>query len=170
MAQLIFENKPSTETPINADNLNHNFNELYGSNKGNFLIGIMANDFTFQTLSTIETMPIDTIYRSNGNSLTISNNGIKIGAGVHHVLVSAQIYAYTGLKDSELIAYFYLNNGQMLTNNTRLLDNFEHIQMPMIPLEVQENDIIYLKAQTQDTLGLIKNYPSGTFLTVIVLD
>ena len=28
MALIEFKNKPDTTTPINADNLNHNFNEL----------------------------------------------------------------------------------------------------------------------------------------------
>lgn len=170
MALIEFKDYPDTTTPINAQNLNHNFDELYGSNKGNFLIGIMANDFTFQTLNTTETMPIDTIYSSNGNSLTISNNGIKIGAGVHHVLVSAQIYAYTNVANNEFITYIYQNNGNTLTNNTWLLDNYEHIQMPSYPLEVAENDIIYLKARSQHTLGTVKNYASGTFLSVVVLD
>lgn len=55
MALIEFENKPSTTTPINAANLNHNFNELNNKiitrtfSKTNIVVS--ANSYKYETLN-----------------------------------------------------------------------------------------------------------------------
>ena len=55
MALIEFENKPSTNTPINATNLNNNFNELNNKiitrtfSKTNIVVS--ANSYKYETLS-----------------------------------------------------------------------------------------------------------------------
>ena len=52
MSLIKFQDYPSTETPLNAENLNHNFNELI--NIGGVLLwknSNPSNDFTAQTLN-----------------------------------------------------------------------------------------------------------------------
>lgn len=136
---------------------------------GNHLVGMMANDYTINTINTIETLPINSVVRSYGNKLTLDNNGIRIGAGVNVVLITASVYWYTNSSNSEGVIYIYKNNGNVVTKNTRLADDYEHTQMVAIPIEVAEGDHIYLRVNNNDKKSLIKNYNSGTYLSVVVI-
>lgn len=172
MSLITFKNLPDTSTPITAENLNNNFNELNNkiNNIGSFAIGVMNNDYTIPAVDTNYKLPIDTIEASSGSSLTIYNDGIRIGAGVSKILVSANVYCYTNVANVEMLVYLYRNEGLIVVNNTKLIDDYEHIQMPMTPMTVSEGDIISLRVRQQGgTSPLIKNYSTGTMLNVVVI-
>jgi len=46
MALIEFENKPSTDTPINANNLNHNFEEV---NEKDYILTTIDNNMQVAT-------------------------------------------------------------------------------------------------------------------------
>ena len=149
-------------------------NNTYVNNRllnqlGSYMKGTMTDDYIIQQAGTVETLPIDTSYAKVGN-LTNSNNGIRIGAGIHTVLVSGNIYLYTNVPSTgSSIGYIYKNNQNMCTVNIRNSGNYLHLALPTITLSVTEGDIIYLKINTPEAL-LVKNYQNGTFLNVTVLN
>ena len=85
-----FKDYPNTETPIDAENLNFNFNEL-GKLQNAITVGLAA-DFVQSTGSAVK-IPIDTILCKLGDKLTFSSsdNSIVIGEGINYVEVSGHI-------------------------------------------------------------------------------
>lgn len=136
----------------------------------NLIKATMSNDYTIQTANTNEILPIDTASFKVGNKLSVTSNGIKIGKGVSVIKTSGQIYYYTNVSGSESVSSIVKNTAQLANHNHRLTDNYEHITLPECYVNVSENDMIYLRANLSVNGGLIKNYVSGTFLNVEVIE
>lgn len=86
MALIEFKNKPDTSSPINANNLNHNFNELSG-NIGN--------------LSNLINSIIDSGSNENGNYIKFSDGTMICWASIAKTFTTSQhpnVY-YTSLSD-----------------------------------------------------------------------
>lgn len=80
-----------------------------------------------------------------GDKLTISNGGIKIGAGVTYVKVSGQVYVDTSGGAGIKKGIIYKNNNQVATDGLNGSANaYTTIAIPTFLLQVAENDIIYL--------------------------
>lgn len=136
----------------------------------NYCWASMSSDYTIKTIKAVEQLPINSQVRSNGNKLSVTSDGIKIGAGVNNVLISGQIYWYTNCSGSEGVLYIYKNNQLMTANSHRITDDYEHQASATITIPVAEGDIINLRVINNHKTALIKNYPTGTFLIVTVLN
>lgn len=105
---------------------------------------------------------------SKGNGLTLSDGGVKVGEGITHVFVSAQIYYYTGSNHSDgKCCLIYKNNTVVARTHDRLNLNYFHVNNSTI-IPVQEGDIISLYAQNDTTnQTVIGNGDVNTYLNVI---
>lgn len=147
-------------TPLSAETFNKMQKDL---NQGSYFRACIANDFVL-TNTDITLMPFNVKNISSGN-LSLSNGGIKIGKDIKAIEITLQVYWYQNLTfNDDKIIYVYKNNNQMLANNTRINDTYEHVTATTI-IEVQEGDIIYAKVKGYAN-DLIKNYSNGTFLCV----
>ena len=136
----------------------------------NYIVAYMSDNYTIKTIATQETLPINSIKYKVGDKLTIANNGIVIGKGVSEILVSAQVYWYTSVSNSEGILYIAKNGQNYTVSNRKFTDNYEHQTTPTIIIPVQEGDVITLKVRNDSNKSVISYYDSGTFLNVIAID
>ena len=117
---------------------------------------------------TTGTIPLDLIENTTTNRLTLSNNGIRIGSGVHNVLVSANVFANAQNETGYTWTYIKRNNSVAsiaLVNNRGFFASTAHT--PRL-LDVQEGDIITIYKQ-DDSQSLIRTY-ANTYLTVEIID
>lgn len=106
-----------------------------------------------------------------GNNLSLYNGGVKIGAGISHVVVSGQVYYYTGSEHKDgKFCNIYLNNSSYSSTSTRLSYNYVKVVSGVVIIPVKEGDVIYLYARN-DTSNetVISNGKGNTFLSVIEL-
>lgn len=165
MALIEFENKPSTETPINATNLNHNFNEL---NNKNAIVAYITNDFTTTGVER-ERLPLNDYTAKVGNQLTISNNSIVIGENINYVLVSAQVYWYDPIEIDRRKTVTIMKNDQIVCVNILYVSAYYvHQTTSSTIVSVKQGDIITLNVGGSNG-DLVKNYQTGTFLTVVAI-
>ena len=75
MALIEFENYPSTDTAMTADNLNHNFNELDNKIKSS---NAKINNLKAKTLWTNPDPPISAVAEFNAQTITFENNDCDI--------------------------------------------------------------------------------------------
>lgn len=109
-----------------------------------------------------------------GNRLTITDNGVKIGAGVRYVKVGGNAYFYTGTINAmktATICKYKASDGSLteaVVVNIRPTVQNIHIPLPEKVFEVAEGDAVrlYITGASGD---LIKSYHNGTFLTVEVM-
>ena len=107
-----------------------------------------------------------------GNKLTLTNDGgIKIGAGVTKVAISAST-TYTGGDASQHVLLIYKNSKANENRLARVLFNSSSniqttISIPYQIVSVSENDILYLFASSS-----VNKYVSGpmTYMTVEVVE
>ena len=168
MNLIKFQNYPSTETPLNAENLNHNFNEL--NKKGNFIKVSMYSDLTL-TSADMTIVKFDKVDEQLGDGLSLTEDGgIKIGKGISAIRVVGQAYYYTGTPDGIKTVYLYRNSAQISTTNySEPTAQYTHLNTPSLCMKVNEESIIYLKVKG-NVGDKFKNYNTGTFLTVEVIN
>lgn len=106
-----------------------------------------------------------------GNKLYISSDdGIKIGAGVSKVLVSANILFLTGGSGATRKGLaIYQNNDLVVYNNINGDITYTGASISQHLIDVAENDIIYLYGINQGTSGSIVSQ-DNTFITVEVVE
>lgn len=81
----------------------------------------------------------------NGGLLTISNGGIRIGAGVTKVEVSGNVYFSTGMSSGDSLRSFIYKNDEVIAHNfNRCSGTYEDRPISPVLLSVTEGDIIYL--------------------------
>lgn len=91
-----------------------------------------------------------------GNKLSMQNNGIKIGAGVSYVKVSAKVmFSTIAGSNGRHILYIHKNSSNTSTSQVRMTENWQTINSGDVIIQVQENDIIYLYVRTQDSTGSV---------------
>ena len=106
---------------------------------------------------------------SNTTLLTLENGGIKIGAGISKVLVSAN---YFGIKSTnELYMWTSIKNGanEVSISITPGIVNFGAVVHSPKTIEVNEGDIIYLYKK-DDFKTTIRGDNSNTWLTVEIIE
>lgn len=130
----------------------------------------LAEDHTINQTQSYESLVLGTTDLDSSSVLSNENGTVKIGAGVHHVLVSAEVYWFT-LGDTIVNkdARIYRNNTIITSNNIYGGTDYIHSSLPAVIVAVQQNDIISLSV-SGEAGDLIKAYNSGTFLNVVVLD
>jgi hypothetical protein len=139
--------------------------------EANAISAYSSSDLTLTNKDTEYTLTLNRSEISVGNKLTVSNNGVKIGEGINHIKVSGQVYFFSGVSGSKVNVRIYKNNELVVASYTKLSDDYVHMIVPTRLVSVTKNDIITIGItnSTKDG-GVIKSYPSGTYLTVEVVD
>lgn len=191
---------PDETTPIQASDLNHieqgigdlntsigDLNTLNTTEKSN-LVGAInevntknimtlgLNEDYISTSSSTTKIPLTKTMNSVGDKLTYYDNGIKIGSGISKVKVSANIMEITNsaclcggtiakngitLADSVSVGFQYIPTSGQLFNSA----------FPSVVIDVEENDILYLTAYSQDSNSktIVAYSGRATYLTVEVV-
>lgn len=166
-----WENLPSTNTPINATNLNKIENEL--SNKNIITAGASAS-VTVTATGEIK-IPITTEVAKVGNAFTISNNRVVVGQGVNHVLVSAQIYCNLAAKRGSPFNLYIRKNGVNVNTQTNngyasTSDRNACLSLPPKLVEVTEGDYFEYYSYNYVDDVIRSDATSNTFLTIEAVD
>ncbi len=168
--KTVWENLPSTNTPVNATNLNKMEQGIYDANDKNVITANASSNITIST-GGLNNYPLNNTIASTGNKLSLSNGKIVIGAGVNHILVSAklQIYLETSNGDAKNLALY--KNDSFLMNNLNAVPRSSRINFSTtindLLVNVQENDTISCRVYggVGDQITA-----SSTYVTVEVID
>ena len=122
--------------------------------------------------NTVQKIPLTDIV-TDSDLLTLSDGGIRIGAGINKVLVSANVRFYTlptsALGSREATIY---KNSTVITRaiETKTLDLQNYVTCPIPPvlIEVSEGDVIYLHSYSVQTDEEVSSSANETRLTVEV--
>lgn len=191
MNKIDFKNLPDTTTPLSADNMNAiQDNAEEAINNVDAKVDLSTNAITISLSSDYSAnitsaytrikIPFNNQVLKIGNKLTFdsTNNQITIGAGVHHIEVSAMAvlkngssslgdrYLYVSKNDSSsTMAQCYYQNA-FATNY-----NYPVVVVPII-VSVEENDIIYASVSSGnvETLNVRGTSMGRTYLTIRVID
>lgn len=142
MALKRFENRPSTDTPINADNLNNNFDYF----KNNTLIASLHTDFTVVNNKQYTQLPLIQDLRV-GDKLSLTNDGgIKIGADVNYVKIYFSVAFNVSTQDNRHLRIVKNNDvdNTVLWRYKAIDSNVSDYIDGYSIVEVQENDVIYV--------------------------
>lgn len=104
----------------------------------------------------------------NGSLLSISNGGIRIGAGVTKIEVSGNVYFTVGMNEGDSIrSFIYKNDEAIVHNYNRSNGTYEDRPISSFLVDVTEGDIIYLYGSNATAgRGVIE---SNSYLTVKVI-
>lgn len=136
--------------------INEKLDEI--STKSAITIGLSANVNHKAT----KKVALNTIMNSIGNKFTLIDNGIKIGAGVTKVKVSANILQQAS--DVNLYGGYITKNGTNLASAVNIGFNtiprtnsweFFHTGISPIIIDVVEGDIIYLCSYVNNTTSTV---------------
>lgn len=119
--------------------------------------------------NTYDKIPLE-ITTQIGDKLSISNDGgIKIGTGVSYIKISGTI-TFSTISGSGQRHHLNIwkNSSSQATATGRLTGTWETLATDTRLISVQENDVIYLIARTQDGSGAVVN-GSSSRLTVEVV-
>ena len=169
-----WENLPSTNTPVNATNLNHMEQGIYDANDKNIItIGLNADTTTTST-SSFQTKDLNLTKEVGkvGTKLSLSSGKVLIGEGVSHVLVSGKIQTQGDNSNYGLI---------IKKNNIEISNNYEgnpgsrwsQLTLAPILISVTKGDIIKMAIyhNENNTTKTIKAHNGfGTYLTVEVIE
>lgn len=120
-----------------------------------------------QTVSTNTntTILLDNVDYNGSGQLTLSNNAVYIGPGVHNVLVNCRYTAWSSNNNGRYI-YVYKNNDIVAFSNRAYSNTME----TTIVIPVQENDYIMMKCyHEQNGTISISNNESQTFMQVTII-
>lgn len=142
------------------------------SYKSAITVGLTSN-VTLGVLNTYTQIPFNTSISSQGLGLTLTDNCVKIGVGVHKINVSAMLRINTGTTSSASrhIRLRRLRNGTetSLAWNTMYLEKStstssarcEMMCIPPIIVDVEEGDLLYIVFYTPD-VGDVNRSGSST--------
>lgn len=107
------------------------------------LMGVYTSSTTISSTAHVKLSLTEKV--RNGSLLTISNGGIRIGAGVTKVEVSGNVYFSTGMNESDSLRSFIYKNDEVIAHNfNRCSGTYEDRPISPVLLSVTEGDIIYL--------------------------
>ena len=166
MSLIKFQDYPSTETPLNAENLNHNFNCLAEKNY------IVATANGAINLSGNTNIPL-IVKNVSGTKLTLENGKIKIGAGVSKVRISGSIFMdITQQNSGYLWGRIAKNESNVQGSIHPLVAGMSFISacIPSKIIDVKENDLLHLNGDAAGATGTVRNTEENTWLCVEVID
>lgn len=141
MALLEFKDYPNTTTPLNAANLNNNFNEL----KRNVCTAVTNGRpvISVSTAYEIKRLPLD-VATISGTKLTFNNSTdeIEIGTGITKVLVSGKLVIFTSPQYNDGAAHIIKNGTETTSANSQKLGTFTQYVLPPRLIEVTAGDKI----------------------------
>ena len=140
MSLIEFQDYPSTETPLNAENLNHNFNEL---NKIGSCASFSKKDNQNLGEYTRETIIFNTTDYVDNECFELQSDGkIKVLKDISRVLVNYNI-RFNDAKNTDVIVYCKSTEDEGF--NTSFVTNSVTIPGSGI-LKVKKNSLIQLDA------------------------
>ena len=166
MNLIEFQDYPSTETPLNAENLNHNFNYLA---ERNYIVAT-ANETT--NLSGNTNIPL-TVKNVSGTKLTLENGKVKIGTGVSKVRISGSIFMDITQQNSGYLWGRIAKNGSNVQGSIHPLVtgmSFISACIPSNIIDVKENDLLHLNVDSAGATGTVRNTVENTWLCVEVIE
>ena len=173
--KINWENLPSTNTPVNATNLNHMDQGIYDANDKNIItIGLNADTTTTSTAA-YQNIDISLTKEmaKTGTKLSLSSGKVLIGEGVSHVLVSGKIQTQGDSSTYGLSIRKNTNSGVSDAYETTPGTAWNQIAVSPILIPVAQGDTIKMTIyhNSSGTTKNIKAYNGyGTYLTVEVID
>ena len=115
-------------------------------------------------------IPLNYFSQSRGN-FTLSNNGIRIGAGINHVRLSAQISSYANDSDFKWFWTIIRKNGNNIISRVDSASNTGYLasNVGSIIESVSEGDIITLVVDGKAGMQVSK-YSVNTYLCIEKID
>lgn len=174
--KINWKNLPSTNTPVNATNLNHMDEGIYDANDKNIITAQISSDFTISTTDTATDIKTFTQYAKVGSKLSVSNGCIKIGSGVSKVKVSynAVVQNTTSTATSRAFTYLMQNTTTVTQESIYFNRTWEQISVAHneIIRSVAENDIFYLRTYGLKDIKFLSggSYFCDTAITVEVIE
>ena len=170
MEKIIFEDLPSTNTPLNAQNLNKIQDNV--ENEINFIkekniITLGLNTDINLTNDSWNDFYLDTVITQVGDKLINNNGQIRIGAGVSAIKVSliAGIRRTISVASGIRIRKNTNSVAESFSTNSTNTDNQDTVSIIPIALNVTEGDIIDIQAINPMTVKALR-----TFLTIEVIN
>ena len=169
------DNKAGNLSKLNTTEKNNLVGAINEVNTKNIItVGLASNT----TSTSIEKLNLSTVLSSIGNKLTwdSANEGIKIGAGISKVKVSANCIQI--VKEVGLYGCYIAKNGTKLENAVNVGFNYITIteilwqtSLQPVLIDVTEGDYIYLVGYTESTSAITYRAYEGrsTNLTVEVV-
>ena len=169
------DNKAGNLSNLNTAEKNNLVGAINEVNTKNIITVGLASD---TTSTSIEKLNLSTVLSSIGNKLTWDsvNKGIKIGAGISKVKVSANCIQI--VKAVGLYGCYIAKNGTKLTNAVNvgfnyitITENLWQTSLQPVLIDVTEGDYIYLVGYTETTSAITYRAYEGrsTNLTVEVV-
>lgn len=149
---MAWENLPSTNTPLNAQNLNGN------------MITVGLSEAQNNSTDSINTVIFDTVKYSLGNVFTLQQDGgIKCNIACDIEVNAIIRFGYS--QESTKQTYLYKNSEQLIALSQQLATaNTQTI--PSYYVSVNANDVIYLKGQTQNSADVSSFVRTGTYMSI----
>ena len=136
----------------------------------------IPNEQTLTTKDVEYTVNFRVTAQKSGTGLIAGANAVRIGAGVSKIMVSGQIYWFDNINSSGQAAgsmcvqYIYKNGDIAALVNGRSATNYFVRAFGNLVLDVQEGDIISMKAKNQHSDGSsIGPNPGNTWLSVVAI-
>lgn len=142
-----------------------------GQTTKNILKASLHSNYSI-TSTAVKKLTMADIDFQQGSALSISNGGIKIGAGITKVKVSGSIYFGTGVNAGDNLRATIFKND---TDTTIAFDfaragtsgTYECRSIIPVPISVQENDILYLyETNATGSRGTVVAGETSTYLIV----
>jgi hypothetical protein len=171
MKKIEFQDYPSTETPLNAGNMNGmqtNIEEEFDV-RGN---AIEVSLSVAQTITGTDQVKVnfDEVTVQSGELLTLDNNGIKIGKGISTILVNYTLWIENNKGYGSV--HVFKNNEQLTYNiqPQKYLDAW-NVNSGSKLINVEEGDIIYIyvRFSEADSTNKISKYGNSNRLIVSVI-
>lgn len=175
---IIFFDKLLSSVGINCFPQNENSLEVNGNKvERSVMTRVLAADTTSLTPNTYKVIPVTTATTAGSQLSAIAQGGIKIGAGVNKVMVSAKMSIEGSGSTDRRYVRIVLNNsissaGTLAwTSETVGTGTIEALSIPPILVDVQEGDVINLYYYTPSSSDTIKGgFGALTELTVEVVE
>lgn len=173
--KINWEDFPSTNTPINATNLNHMDQGIYDANTRHVItIGLNADTTTTSTAA-YQNIDISLTKEmaKTGTKLSLSSGKVLIGEGVSHVLVSGKIQTQGDNSAYGISIRKNTNSGVSDGYEGTPGNSWNQLTAPSILIPVVQGDTIKMTIyhNVSGTTKTIKAYNGfGTYLTVEVID
>ena len=171
MALIEFKDYPNTSTPLNAENLNNNFNELKEATERSYMLATVNNNWvSYDGQQIVDPIALDTVAYKKGEKFTLENDKIKIGAGVSAIRVSAAIFLNDFIGTGYAWGKIMKNGATFATSILSTITGaapYGSVCIPSTIVPVEEGDLINLRVeQTAREYTVIRGYESNTFLFV----
>ena len=165
MELIEFKDLPNTDTPINAENLNHNFNYLA---EKNYIVATITNE---QALSSNYVLTLDEIVESYGDKLTLSKGKILIGKGISKIKVSGSIFVNFPTSAGYVWGAIRKGETKMASNITTITNGTSYLSTSIPPniFSVVEGDTIDLLGDSTCG-GSARTGKANTWLCVEVIE